>query len=294
MSRNKIQIRKKKNNMSKKAIVKVLPATFSIVEKDGKKVFSLSAKYKEHILGTCRGIGSLIQTFEEKQVQLKQDALSLREAFRAYKLATGGTLADSKNPDSQIEGGQGLPAFVSDCLDSTCPRQYGKVGTPDRENIVKNAIFRGAESLVKRANKEIDSMKNRQVLIAAGLNPDNAGDVKSHNKTEREDKLATFTQAFCRCMVLFHKHGVTETTIQNVVCTVLNKVEKDTGRPTAGGTKLINAAMAAVLKAQGKEPAPPVAESKPDLMATLKEGLDNKDVPAMARAAKAKTAKAKK
>ena len=97
----------------------------------------------------------------------------------------------------------------------------------------------------KMGRKAIAAMEERKTLIAAGLNPDDSSKVKDHNKNAAAEKQAAFVKNFSRALVNITKHGLTETTVGDVVMHGLGRVDKE-GEITAAGTKLRDALLKSI------------------------------------------------
>lgn len=265
--------------------VVILPALYHKVQlPGGKEGIEFSADGRKLILESVGDVGSTLLSFEQKRERNLQVALTLQAAFTEYKALTNGL---------------GLPAFVNDCLDSTCPRQYGKVGTPDRDKIVKHSIFRGVEAMMKAASRALKTQKENQALLAAGIDPKDGVNVNKHNKEIRDEKQEALESAFGKALVDFDRHGVTATTIESFIIRVLGKKEKDSDELTAGGKKLRDAAIKALFVSRGGKvsadgtvppqttpevpptppvPPAPVVPTPPALdMAKLEEAIKNGD-----------------
>lgn len=208
------------------------------VEKVGnEEKIVLSDGFIKQVVGAATDIGNMIRTAQEKIAI----AMNLVEAFQEYK-------AKTKN---------GLTAFVNDYFDKNCPRSYGAPGSAERKKATSNTIFNGVDYMIRKGQAAIKAAAERKALMDAGISPDDSEKVKDHNKDVREAKAASFERAFLKCIVDFDKHGVTDTTISNLLISVLRKVEKAkegevSDELNATGKKLLNAAVQAVFKSRGQ------------------------------------------
>jgi len=103
----------------------------------------------------------------------------------------------------------------------------------------------------RQGDKYLAKMAERKALSDAGINPDDVKAVTDHNKDARKEKSDKFAKIFCKCIVDFDKHGVTDTTVSNFIVAVLRKKEKNSDEPNKAGTELLNAAVKAVLRSRG-------------------------------------------
>lgn len=212
--------------------VTVIPSNFSIQTVGNEKKLVLTDGFIKQVIGAATDIGNMIRTAQEK-IQI---AVNLVEAFKQYKEI-------SKN---------GLCPFVADYFDKDCPRSYGAAGSAERKKVTSNTIFNGVEYMVKKGQAALKQAAERKALMDAGISPEDTDKIKDHNKDVRDAKYSTFERAFCKCMVDFDKHGVTDTTVNNLLVSVLRKKEKDSDDLNATGKKLLNAAVQAVFKSRGQ------------------------------------------
>jgi hypothetical protein len=222
--------------MSRKNNVQVSKQFYSIAEKDGKKAFTLSDSFKSTIIRDAGSIGDAVHNMRAAAAGKAELALNITAAFDAAK-----------------EGGftTGLPEFVHTYIDQSCPAGYGKVGTPARATITSHKVFTGIEAMVKNARQALKLNAERQKLIAAGKNPEDVKEVREYNKESRDLKAEQFQKSFCKAIVGFDKHGITETTISNFLILVLRKVDKDSEELNKAGQDLRDAAIKALFVARG-------------------------------------------
>lgn len=207
-----------------KAKVTVIPAPFTVI--DGK--FKLDGGFKAELIPLARAIGDMIQ----KAAINVQIAMNVVAAFAEYKRLTK----------------SGLPAFVKDCVDSTCPQStYGNVGSKERKSLTSHSVFVGIEYMVKKGNAAIKQLAERKALSDAGLDPDDSEKVGVRNKQKVADKNAAFVSAFVKSMVNFANNDVTESTIEFHLVNVMGLHEKkDKTMLTKKGILLRDAAVKAL------------------------------------------------
>lgn len=220
---------KKSNAVAKVTVAEVIDPFMTIVKTDGKESgIALSAQFRMELFRDATETGGFIQTVQQKI----QTAMNASIAFKEYKRITK----------------SGLPGFAK-FIDPTVPHStYGAAGSKERREMNAHTFFTGLEYLVKKGNTALLAQAERKALSDAGINPDDSEKVGALNKTKRDNKAASFESAFCKCMVDIARHGVTATTIENIIVQVLKKKEKTSDDPNDAGIKLRDAAVKAVLE----------------------------------------------
>lgn len=217
---------------TQKAIALNPKAVFTVTKGKNGETFAITPKYKAELIAAGSEVGGFLQTAEQKVAI----ALNLATAFGEYKRITN----------------NGLPAFVHDMLDATCPKSYGKVGSDDRKALTTHKLFNGIEYLYKKGSAALVKMNERKALSDAGIDVDNQDEVNEHNKEAREQKAEAFRKSFERVIVGFYNFGVTETTISNLLI-LMGKHEKDDKvELNKAGVVLRDAAVKAVFTASAK------------------------------------------
>ena len=202
---------------------------FTVNKVKGVESFTLSPKFRSELIAVGSEIGAFIATAEQKI----QTAINLTLAVNEYRRVT-------KN---------GLPAFVHDLLDPTCPKGYGKIGSTDRTTITTHRLFNGIEYLYKKGNAAVERIAERKALSDAGIDPDDADKVSERNKETREERASAFQKSFVKVCVDFSRHGVTETTISNLLLLMGKHPKGDKTDLSKLGEELSTAAQKAVLAA---------------------------------------------
>ena len=248
--------------MAKQKNVAVIPAEWKLSE--DKQDVELGAEFKKQVLSVASEIGGTLTLMSRTAEERAAVCISLTQVFTLWK---------DKNPKG------GLTQFVHDKLDATCPAAYGKVGTEERRKVTTHKVFSGIEYMVKKGKKALEKINEVKVLRAAGIEPTDEPKVKEHQSAVRDAERRAFQSAFNKMVLDFHKFGVTETTISNVLKGfVLRRRKTDEGGAealNAAQQKIVNAALATVLAAQGiavKETAKAVV-SQVDVMEQLKASV---------------------
>lgn len=225
--------------MSKKMIVvKVDEKAFTVTTKGDKKTFALAKPFSTAIGTDTKAIGDHLTSIREymSKPERQARALTLVAAFDAWKEITKG----------------GLPEFVKTFIDSTCPDKYGAAGSEARFRINSHSVFNGVETMVKKGREAIAQMKALKELKAADIDPTNEKDVLKFRKDAKQAQRDANQAELNKALIDIDTHGVTKTTIENLVVLVLHKRDKESHAITAAGEKIAQAALNAVFEAQGK------------------------------------------
>jgi len=108
-------------------IVQVEKGAFTIQRSTTGEKLAMSEEFRKAVIDFINGS-------EEKRI-----ALTLEAAFKKYKRITD----------------NGLPAFVHEHIDETCPKGYGAPGSDERKKINAHTVFNGVDHLIKKVRRPL-------------------------------------------------------------------------------------------------------------------------------------------
>ena len=239
-----------------------------VMSKDGKTVLSTKfephERFKKQVMELADAIGGVFKTAQQKMTV----AINLRAFFEEWKAVTE----------------EGVPAFVNEFFDSTLPKQYGKPNSQERRKLNESSVFNGIRHILENTGKKaLQAVKDRENLVAAHIDPNNAELVKAFQGSRRDEKAKAWTDRFVKRMVDFDQKGVESDTIKGLLLAI-GKAKTEKGQATnvltSAGEKILNAAVAGVLKAKGikvEKPKPETRDGQSELLKKLKASIKSGD-----------------